>query len=111
MGLGLSLVSSNKMCLYRNIRYHWKEDRIRNTLITKLSPLWKGKKSYRNYKEDKRFYVKKHRHSIDSTILVNIVILNCQGNLTGCDLHGYSSFQGLGNLYRITLSTKQLMFW
>ena len=35
--LGLSLVSSNIMCLYGHFRYHWEEDRISNTLITKLS--------------------------------------------------------------------------
>ena len=35
-GSCLSLVSSNIMCLYRYFRHHWKEDRICNTLITKL---------------------------------------------------------------------------
>ena len=40
-GLGLSLVSSNIMCLYRHPRYYWKEDRICNTLIIKLSEYWK----------------------------------------------------------------------
>ena len=48
--LGLSLVSSNIMCLYGHFRYHWKEDRISNTLITKLSAQCseKREKSYGN---------------------------------------------------------------
>ena len=32
------------MCLYRHFKYQWKEDRISNTLITKLSAYWKEKK-------------------------------------------------------------------